>query len=38
MPHLLVKLNNYPIDIVNEFLEKDKEFHASQGIYVEHVL
>ena len=37
MPHLLAKLKNYSLAVVNDFLEKDKVFHASQGMYIEHV-
>ncbi|HEY4618402.1 MAG TPA: hypothetical protein VIH09_09435 [Flavobacterium sp.] len=37
MPHLLAKLSNVPIEFIREILEKDKEFHASQGMYLENV-
>ncbi|MGO4821351.1 MULTISPECIES: hypothetical protein [unclassified Flavobacterium] len=37
MPHLLAKLCNVPIEFITEILEKDKEFHASQGMYLEHI-
>ncbi|WP_413997711.1 hypothetical protein ACMDB5_07885 [Flavobacterium sp. W1B] len=37
MPHLLAKLKNVPLEIIKEVLEKDKTFHASQGMYLEHI-
>ena len=37
MPHLLAKLQNAPIEIIREVLEKDKAFHNSQGMYLEHL-
>lgn len=37
MPHLLAKLNNVPMEFIAEILEKDKEFHASQGMYLENI-
>ena len=37
MSHLLAKLNNTPIEFIAEILEKDKEFHASQGMYLENI-
>ncbi|UQD57416.1 hypothetical protein [Flavobacterium sp. K5-23] len=37
MPHLLAKLSNVPIDFIAEILEKDKEYHASQGMYLENI-
>jgi hypothetical protein len=37
MPHLLAKLNNVPLDVITDILEKDKEFHASQGMYLENI-
>lgn len=37
MSHLLAKLNNVPIAVIKEMLEKDKEFHASQGMYLENI-
>jgi hypothetical protein len=37
MPHLLAKLKNVPLDIIKGVLEKDKAFHASQRMYLEHL-
>ena len=37
MPHLLAKLKNVPLEIIKDVLEKDKAFHASQGMYLEHL-
>lgn len=37
MPHLLAKLNNVPMEFIAEILEKDKEFHASQGMFLENI-
>jgi len=37
MPHLLAKLKNVPFEIIKEVLEKDRAFHASQGMYLEHL-
>tara|TARA_R110002124_G_scaffold39551_11_gene124968 strand:- start:3832 stop:4092 length:261 start_codon:yes stop_codon:yes gene_type:complete len=37
MSYLLAKLTNVPITNIIEILEKDKEFHASQGMYLENV-
>jgi len=37
MPHLLAKLRNVPFEIIKGQLEKDKAFHASEGIYLEHI-
>ncbi len=37
MPHLLAKLQNVPLEAIREILEKDKEYHASQGMYLEHL-
>ncbi|MEN9908742.1 MAG: hypothetical protein RLZZ540_1891 [Bacteroidota bacterium] len=37
MPHLLAKLNNVPLNIIEEVLEKDKAFHASKGMYLENL-
>lgn len=37
MPHLLATLKNVPLEIIREVLEKDKEFHKSQGMYLEHL-
>jgi len=37
MPHLLAKLQNVPLEINQGVLEKDKAFHASQGMYLEHL-
>lgn len=37
MPHLLATLKNTPLELIREVLEKDKEFHKSQGMYLEHL-
>tara|TARA_R110000868_G_scaffold51116_11_gene162425 strand:- start:2413 stop:2673 length:261 start_codon:yes stop_codon:yes gene_type:complete len=37
MSHLLAKLNNVSIEGIRKILEKDKEFHASQGMYLENI-
>ena len=37
MPHLLATLRNVPIKIIKDVLEKDKEFHTSQGMYLENI-
>jgi hypothetical protein len=37
MPHLLAKLKNVPFEIIKGVLEKDKAFHASQGMYLEQL-
>ncbi|WP_136668400.1 hypothetical protein [Flavobacterium sp. H122] len=37
MPHLLAKLTNVPLEVIKEVLHKDAEFHASQGMYLEHI-
>lgn len=37
MPHLLATLKNVPLEIIREVLEKDKEFHKSQGMYLEQL-
>ena len=37
MPHLLATLRNVALEIIREVLEKDKEFHKSQGMYLEHL-
>lgn len=37
MAHLLAKLDNVPLEIIKEILEKDKMFHASQGMYLENI-
>lgn len=37
MPHLLSKHKNVPIAIIKDILEKDKAFHASQGMYLENL-
>jgi hypothetical protein len=37
MPHLLATLKNVPLEIIKDVLEKDKEFHKSQGMYLEHL-
>ena len=37
MSHVLAKLKNIPIADIREILEKDKEFHAYQGMYLENI-
>lgn len=37
MPYLLAKLKNVSLEIIKEVLEKDKAFHASQGMYLEQL-
>jgi hypothetical protein len=37
MPHLLAKLKNVPLETIKAILEKDKAFHASQGLYLEQL-
>ncbi|SHM42767.1 hypothetical protein [Flavobacterium xinjiangense] len=37
MPHVLAKLKNVPLEIIKDILEKDKAFHASQGMYLEYL-
>lgn len=37
MPHLLAILRNTPLEIIKDVLEKDKAFHAVQGMYLEHL-
>lgn len=37
MPHLLATLINVPLEIIREVLEKDKEFHKSQGMYLKNI-
>jgi predicted TIM-barrel fold metal-dependent hydrolase len=37
MPHVLAKLKNVPLEIIKAILEKDKAFHASQGMYLEYL-
>ncbi|MBA4319717.1 MAG: hypothetical protein C0412_15050 [Flavobacterium sp.] len=37
MPHLLATLKNVPLEIIREVLEKDKEFHKSQGMYLKNI-
>ena len=37
MPHLLAKLNNVPFNTIKEILEKDKDFHASNGMHLEQL-
>nr|WP_315150661.1 hypothetical protein [uncultured Flavobacterium sp.] len=37
MPHLLATLRNTPFEIIKDVLEKDKAFHAVQGMYLEHL-
>ncbi|HEX9151253.1 MAG TPA: hypothetical protein VF842_04180 [Flavobacterium sp.] len=37
MPHILAKLKNVPLEVIQGILEKDKAFHASQGMYLEHL-
>ena len=37
MPHVLAKLKNIPLETIKAILEKDKAFHASQGMYLEYL-
>ena len=37
MPHLLATLKNISLEIIREVLEKDKEFHKTQGMQLEHL-
>jgi hypothetical protein len=37
MPHLLATLKNVPLEIIKGILEKDKEFHASNGMHLKHL-
>lgn len=37
MPHVLATLKNVPLEIIKEVLEKDKAFHASQGMNLEYI-
>ena len=37
MPHVLAKLKNVSLEMIKGILEKDKAFHASQGMYLEHL-
>jgi hypothetical protein len=37
MPHLLATLRNTPFELIKDILEKDKAFHAVQGMYLEHL-
>jgi len=37
MPHLLATLKNVPIEIIKDVLEKDMDFHKSQGMYLKHL-
>lgn len=37
MPHLLATLRNTPFETIKDILEKDKAFHAVQGMYLEHL-
>ena len=37
MPHLLATLRNVPLKIIEEVLEKDKEYHISQGMYLKYI-
>ncbi|TGD58092.1 hypothetical protein [Flavobacterium humi] len=37
MPHVLAKLKNVPLEVIREVLDKDKDFHASQGMYLQHL-
>lgn len=37
MAHLLARLNNVPFESIKEALEKDKNFHASNGMYLEQL-
>ncbi|MGX7668315.1 hypothetical protein [Flavobacterium pedocola] len=37
MPHMLATLKNVPLETIKEILEKDSEYHASQGMYLENI-
>lgn len=37
MPRLLAALKNVPLEIIKDVLENDKEFHASQGMYLKNI-
>lgn len=37
MPHLLATLRNTPFELIKDVLEKDKAFHAVQGMHLEHL-
>ena len=37
MPHVLAKLKKVPLEVIREVLAKDKAFHASHGMYLEHL-
>lgn len=37
MSHLLAKLSNVPFNTIKEILEKDKAFHTSKGMHLEHL-
>jgi hypothetical protein len=37
MPHVLAKLKNLPLETIKAILEKDKAFHASQGMFLEYL-
>ena len=37
MSHLLSTLQNVSLDSIKDILEKDKEFHKSQGMYLEYL-
>jgi hypothetical protein len=37
MPHLLATLRNVPVEIIREVLEKDKEFHTTQGMFLKNI-
>ncbi|MFV5695564.1 hypothetical protein ACM55G_09030 [Flavobacterium sp. LB3P122] len=37
MPHVLAKLKYVPLETIKAVLEKDKAFHASQGMYLEQL-
>jgi hypothetical protein len=37
MQHVLAKLKNVPLETIKAILEKDKAFHASQGMYLEYL-
>jgi hemerythrin-like domain-containing protein len=37
MPHLLATLQNVPFETIKGILEKDKAFHATKEMYLEHI-
>jgi hypothetical protein len=37
MPYLLARLRNVPFATIEEILENDKEFHAENNMFLEHL-